>query len=84
MQYSASLSSVRSSEKTVLLYREVVDLTKELITNDGATIRDLIDAEQSIAAADITLSENLRVLSRNFISLNVSLGSGSSYSAAPP
>lgn len=84
VQYSASLSAVQSSEKTVRLYREVVDLTKELITSDGATIRDLIDAEQSIAAADTTLSENLRVLSRNFITLNVSLGSGSSYSAAPP
>jgi len=87
VQYSASLSAVQSSERTVRLYREVLALTKELITRDGATIRDLIDAEQSIALADITLAENLRVLARNFITLNVSLGSGSSYPekpAAPP
>ncbi len=83
VQYSASVSAVQSSEKTVRLYREVVGLTKELITGDGATIRDLIDAEQSIAAAEITVADNLRVLSRNFITLNVSLGSGSSYAGAP-
>ncbi len=80
--YSASVSAVNSSEKTVRLYREVVDLTRDLIDKDGATLRDLVDAETSIAAANTTLAENLRQMGRNFVALNVNLGSGNAFSVA--
>jgi len=79
VEYSGSRASVSSARKTVQLYRESVDLTRALIGQDGATVRDLLDSEQSVATANILLSQNLRSLGRNFIALNVSLGSGSGF-----
>ena len=77
--YSGSRTSVTSARKNVRLRREAVALTRELIARDGATIRDLLDAESSVATANISLSQNLRQLGRNFVILNVSLGSGNEY-----
>ena len=74
--YSAALSARRASEETVRLYKEVVTLTRQIVTGDGATIRDLIDAEQSVATANTALAETLRQVGRNFVELNVNLGSG--------
>jgi len=79
VEYSGSRASVTSARKTVRLYRESVDLTRTLISQDGATIRDLLDAEQSVAVANILLSQNLRQLGQDFVVLNVSLGSGNGY-----
>ena len=79
VEYSGSSNSVTSARKTVRLRRESVALTRELIARDGATVRDLLDAEQSVAVANILLSQNLRQLGRNFVVLNVSLGSGNGY-----
>ncbi|NJM82103.1 MAG: efflux transporter outer membrane subunit [Tabrizicola sp.] len=76
VRYSANAAAVGSSQKTVGLYREAVDLTRDLITRDGATIRDLLDAEESVVDADLVLAENRRQLARSFIELNVGLGSG--------
>ena len=76
VEYSASLAAMRASENTVRLYREVVDLTREIASGDGATIRDLIEAEQNVAIANTALAANLRRVGHNFIALNVSLGSG--------
>ena len=78
VSYSATVSAVKSAEKTVKLYNEVVDLTRDLIDSDGATLSELIDAETSIASANGTLAGNLRELARSFIQLNISLGSGNS------
>src|SRR6056297_3234626 len=74
--YSAALSARRASEETVRLYKEVVTLTRQIVTGDGATIRDLIDAEQSVATANTALAETLRQAGRSFVELNVNLGSG--------
>lgn len=79
VEYSGSRVSVTSARKTVRLYRESVSLTRTLISQDGATIRDLLDAEQSVATANFLLSQNLRQLGRDFVVLNVSLGSGNGY-----
>ena len=76
VEYSASLAAMRASENTVRLYREVVDLTREIASGDGATIRDLIEAEQNVSIANTALAANLRRVGLNFIALNVSLGSG--------
>jgi len=79
VEYSGSRNSVTSARKTVRLRRESVTLTRELISRDGATVRDLLDAEQSVAVANTLLSQNLRQLARDFVILNVSLGSGNGY-----
>lgn len=75
-QYSASLASQRASEKTVRLYEEVVVLTRKIVAGDGATIRDLIEAEQNVSTANTVLAGTLRQVGRSFVELNVSLGSG--------
>ena len=83
VEYSGSQTSVSSARRTVRLYRESVDLTRQLIGQDGATIRDLLDAEQSVASANFLLSQNLRTLGQTFVALNVSLGSGNSFRKEP-
>lgn len=79
--YAASLAAQRSAERTVQLYNSVVELTREIVTRDGATIRDLIEAEQDVSDANTALADNLRRLGRSFVALNVNLGSGKSYDA---
>ncbi|MFB9151598.1 efflux transporter outer membrane subunit [Roseovarius ramblicola] len=74
--YSAAISAQRTAAETVRLYREVVTLTREIVTRDGATIRDLIEAEQNVATANTTLAETLRRVGRGYVALNVNLGSG--------
>ena len=74
--YSAALSAQRASEETVRLYKEVVTLTRKIVTRDGATTRDLIDAEQNVATANTALAETLRRVARSYVALNVNLGSG--------
>ena len=74
--YSAAASAVQASQKTVRLYREAANLTRDLVLGDSATLSDLLDAEASITSAELTLAENQRQQSLGFINLNVSLGSG--------
>jgi multidrug efflux system outer membrane protein len=74
--YSAALSAQRASEETVRLYKEVVTLTRKIVTRDGGTTRDLIDAEQDVATANTALAETLRRVARSYVALNVNLGSG--------
>jgi multidrug efflux system outer membrane protein len=76
VEYAAALSAQRAAEETVRLYREVVALTRRLVAGDGATIRDLIEAEQNVAQANTTLANTLRRVGRSYVELNVSLGSG--------
>ncbi|MFX0547538.1 efflux transporter outer membrane subunit [Roseovarius sp. S1116L3] len=74
--YKAALASQRASEETVRLYREVVTLTRQLVAGDGATVRDLIEAEQDVSAANTSLANTLRRVGQSFVELNVNLGSG--------
>lgn len=76
--YSASLSAQRATEETVRLYQEAVTLTRQIVSGDGATIRDLIEAEQNVASANAMLAANLRTVGRSYVALNVNLGSGHS------
>ncbi|MGV6849944.1 MAG: efflux transporter outer membrane subunit [Marinibacterium sp.] len=82
VSYSGSRAAVGSARETVRLYREAVTLTRELAGRDGATVRDLLDDERSVASANIVLAQNLRQLGRDYVVLNVSLGSG--YGAGLP
>lgn len=74
--YSASAQAARASEKTVRLYREAADLTRDLVLRDSATLNDLLDDEESITSAELTQAQNQRDQNLSFINLNVSLGSG--------
>ena len=62
----------------------------DLVLRDSATLSDLLDAEESITSAELTLAQNQRQQSLGFINLNVSLGSGhaseraSGQNLAPP
>ncbi|MCI2401161.1 efflux transporter outer membrane subunit [Aliiroseovarius subalbicans] len=76
-EYRNRASSVQAAQRSARLYREVFDLTRDLVERDGATIRELIATEEDISNADIVLAQNLRWLARSFITLNISLGTGS-------
>ncbi|MCB6180241.1 efflux transporter outer membrane subunit [Rhodobacter sp. Har01] len=82
-QYAGSRAGVAAARRTVQLYREAAELTRDLVRREGATIGELIDAEESIADADLTLAENLRQLGRSYVALNVALGSGNSHNTHP-
>lgn len=77
--YHGSRSAVVESQRRVRLNGEARDLTQELLTREGATIRDLISAEERIADADTALADNLRQLARNYVRLNIALGAGSQF-----
>ena len=83
LEYSGASSSVRSAQKAVRLYREAVELTRDLVLQEGATVRDLLDADKLVSDAELTLAENQRLLNRSFIRLNVSLGSGTTHAQTP-
>jgi outer membrane protein, multidrug efflux system len=74
--YSASAAAAVASQKTVRLYREAADLTRDLVLRDSATLYDLLDDEESITNAELTQAQNQRQQNLGFINLNVSLGSG--------
>jgi len=82
LTYSAATAAVNSSDRTVRLYQEAVDLTRDLIAKDGATVSDLIDAESASASAKAVLADNQRQQARAFVALNIALGSGNAYRAA--
>lgn len=77
--YQASRNAVVESQRRVRLNREALELTQELMKREGATIRDLVNAEERIADADTALADNLRQLARNYVALNIALGAGSSF-----
>ena len=74
--YGASRRAAEAAGRTAAAYRESLRLTKTLVREGGATIRDLIEAEQRIAEADITRARTLRDVGRDFVRLNVALGAG--------
>ncbi len=81
--YSAATRASGAAEKTVRLYAEALSLTRESVSLDGGTVRDVIDAEQNLATANVGLANARRDVARSYIALNVSLGAGNSYSAEP-
>ncbi|WP_158275476.1 efflux transporter outer membrane subunit [Maritimibacter sp. 55A14] len=82
--YSGNRASVQASQRTARLFREASDLTRELIISGGATVLDLVDAEQSVATADIALATTLRDLARSYVEVNVNLGSGHNLGKVTP
>lgn len=79
--YAASVQSRSAAERTVQLYAEALQLTRDSVSRDGGTIRDLIDAEQNLTQANASLANALRQMGRSYIALNISLGAGHRYVA---
>ena len=77
--YAASRRARSAAQETVNLYAEALRLTRDSVGQEGATVRDLIDAEQNLAAANAGLAAALRQMGRSYIALNISLGAGNSY-----
>ena len=75
--YEGSARSSKTARRSVRLYREARNLTRDQVGRGSATIRDLIDTEESIADADVVLANEMRQLGRNFVLLNISIGAGS-------
>ncbi|MDZ4138396.1 MAG: efflux transporter outer membrane subunit [Erythrobacter sp.] len=82
LDYKALSSSLQSAAKAARLYRETLDLTREVFRRGDATLGDLIDAEQAVASADQALADTLYRRGQSFVALNVRLGSG--HAAARP
>ena len=74
--YAAAQKARHAAADTVNQYAEVSRLTRESVTRDGGTVRDLIDAEQTLAFANAGLAAATRNLGRSYIALNISLGAG--------
>ncbi|MCR8726790.1 efflux transporter outer membrane subunit [Frigidibacter sp. ROC022] len=79
VNYIGAHGAISASRRSVDLYRQTVTLTRELVTGDGATLRDLVDAEVAVSDAELALAANLRQLALAYVSLNLALGSGSQY-----
>ena len=58
-------------------------MTRDLVKSGGATVGDLIDADQSVTNAANALAQTQRQQALDFIALNVRLGSGSAAGEAP-
>ncbi len=81
--YSAATRARGAAEKTVRLYSEALGLTRESVSRDGGTVRDVIDAEQDFSVANAGLANALREVGRSYVSLNINLGAGHRYGARP-
>jgi multidrug efflux system outer membrane protein len=81
--FDASTRGTKAARETVRLYTEARDLIRDSIAQDGATVRDLIDAEQNLAVAHTLLADAQRDMARSYIGLNINLGAGNRYGARP-
>lgn len=80
-EYASAGAAVQAAERSVGLYGRSVALTRELIAGEGATVRELLSAQDDLAAARIRLAEAQRSRARAFVALNVALGSGNRFGA---
>jgi multidrug efflux system outer membrane protein len=75
VRYAASKEATAAAKRTVSLYNQSAEITRQLIGQGGSTVKDLLEAEQRVADAEITLADLERQLVRDFVRLNASLGS---------
>lgn len=83
VDYQAASTATRSAREAARLHGDVLDLTRDVLRREEATLSDLIDAEQAVAAADRTLAELRRQYALQFIALNVRLGAGNTADPVP-
>ncbi|MBL4930066.1 efflux transporter outer membrane subunit [Fuscibacter oryzae] len=83
VEYDGSRRARAATERSLTLYRQAQTMTRDLVQSGGATVGDLIDADQSVTNASNTLAQTQRQQALDFIALNVRLGSGSAAGEAP-
>ena len=74
--YQAVTAGTQSSAQAARLYREALDLTREVFERGEATLGDLIDAQEAVSGADRALAGMALRHAQSFIALNVRLGAG--------
>jgi multidrug efflux system outer membrane protein len=72
----ASQTALQSANQSVALSRKSLDLTQRVLSFDGATLEDVTNAENRVAAAEATRAQLRRDLTRDYIDLQQQLGSG--------
>lgn len=83
VEYQGSSRALAATARSLTLYREAQGMTRDLVISGGATVGDLIDADQSVTNASNALAQTQRQQALDFIALNVRLGSGSAAGEAP-
>lgn len=83
VEYDGSRRARAATERSLTLYRQAQTMTRDLVQSGGATVGELIDADQSVTNASNTLAQTQRQQALDFIALNVRLGSGSAGGEAP-
>ncbi|MEO7380937.1 MAG: efflux transporter outer membrane subunit [Paracoccaceae bacterium] len=76
LDYQAASAAQGSADKAARLFRETLDLTRKVVSQGDATLSDMINAEQELAAAQQAQADTLFQRGRSFIELNVRLGAG--------
>ena len=77
IDYQSTSAAAQASDKVVRLYAEALDLTRQVFAQGGATLGDLIDAEQALATAEQARAERRARRAQSFVDLNTRLGAGS-------
>ena len=83
VEYQGSSRALAATARSLTLYREAQGMTRDLVKSGGATVGDLIDADQSVTNAANALAQTQRQQALDFIALNVRLGSGSAAGEPP-
>ena len=76
VDYQAIAASSQSTAQAARLYAEALGLTREVVDRGEATLGDLIDAQDKVAAADRALAGMALRHAQSFVALNVRLGAG--------
>ncbi len=76
LDYQAASQALNASDKAAALYRESLGLTRTVFAQGDATLGDLIDAEQAVAAAERAQAETLYQRGLSYVALNIRLGAG--------
>jgi multidrug efflux system outer membrane protein len=76
LEYAALHKSLSSAREATRLYRESAALTRKLLEQNDATISDLLESQDEVAAAAGREAELRFRHAQSFVELNVRLGAG--------
>ena len=76
VDYQAVAASMQSTAQADRLYREALDLTRDVFERGEATLGDLIDAQEAVSGADRAVAAMALRHAQSFVALNVRLGAG--------
>jgi len=83
VDYQSFSASLEAAARAADLFRTSRDLTQEVFKAGDATLSDVIDAETEVQRADQALAEARFRQAQSFVTLNVALGAGNDFGAAP-